>query len=274
MNRKIGGIVLAVVLAIAGTAALITFVQRAKDDAVSGEELIEVLVLTENVRQGAPLGEIDDAIELTKVPQRLIAPDTLRTLADVDPILVAGVDLLAGDQLQSSRLVNPDSLVRVDVPAGLQELSIVLDPQRAVGGAPKPGDRVGILFSFETSGAPGTTTTTVTPPDPSQPALVNPSGETTKLTLNQILVTSVQISQGDAERQQAETVDGVEGAPTVNEAPAGSLLLTLAVTTPQAEQIVFSAEFGTIWLTLQNDDTNFDGSRILTIDQVYVTVLE
>ena len=46
----------------------------------------------------------------------------------------------------------------------------------------------------------------------------------------------------------------------------------MAVNAPEVEQIVFAAEFGRIWLTGQNANTDDDGSRILTLDQVYVQV--
>mgnify|MGYP003353887431 FL=1 len=52
------------------------------------------------------------------------------------------------------------------------------------------------------------------------------------------------------------------------------LLVTLAVTTPQAEQITFAAEFGMIWLTRQNADTDTTGGTILTLEKVYGVVKE
>ena len=61
---------------------------------------------------------------------------------------------------------------------------------------------------------------------------------------------------------------------TVATAPASVLLVTLAVTTPQAEQITFAAEFGLIWLTRQNADTDLTGGSILTLDKVYGVVKE
>ena len=56
--------------------------------------------------------------------------------------------------------------------------------------------------------------------------------------------------------------------------PASVLLVTLAVTTPQAEQITFAAEFSMIWLTRQNADTDTTGGTILTLEKVYGVVKE
>lgn len=283
MKRKIGGIVLALILAVVGTVALITYVDRAKDDAVSDEELKDILVLVDDVGQGATLSEIGDAVELTGVPERLVAPDALTTLADLDPVLVAGVDLLTGEQLLSSRLVDPETLVRVDVPEGLQEVTISVDPDRAVGGVLRPGDLIGIVISFDSidvNAANAATATTVpgAVPDPNAPPLPPLVTSATKLTLNKVLITSVQLSQADVERLEEADDPNTPEDESVDEAgseaPGGGLLVTLALSTPEVEQVVYAAEFGTIWLTRQNEATDTEGSRILTVDQVYVTVPE
>jgi pilus assembly protein CpaB len=115
-------------------------------------------------------------------------------------------------------------------------------------------------------------------PDPNAPALPPLVTSATKLTLNKVLITSVQLSQGDVERlEEADDPDTPEDESVDeagSEAPGGELLVTLALTTPQVEQVVYAAEFGAIWLTRQNEATDTEGSRILTVDQVYVTVPE
>lgn len=56
---------------------------------------------------------------------------------------------------------------------------------------------------------------------------------------------------------------GVAGA----EGAAGTLV-TVAVNTLDAEKLVNTMEFGTIWLTLQNDDTDTDGGKTITSKDV------
>ena len=51
------------------------------------------------------------------MPERLAADGALDDLDGVDPELVVGVELQPGEQLLRSRLVEPDELVSVDVPA-------------------------------------------------------------------------------------------------------------------------------------------------------------
>ena len=156
--------------------------------------------------QGASLDELPPA-SVAEVPKRLVADGALENLDGVDPVLVVAVALQPGEQLLRSRLVEPDELVSVDVPAGLQELTIALDPERAVGGQIEPGATVGIVTPTSRSSSlrPARRAWSPTPNAPialvaPEVAVPSKTPNTTNLTLNQILVTSVQLSQSDAQR--------------------------------------------------------------------------
>jgi pilus assembly protein CpaB len=281
MNRRIIGIVLAVVLAIGGTFALVRYVQSARDDAAEPEPTETILVVQGEVSQGASLEEVRDNVELVEIPESLVASGALTDLDTVSEALVAGVALEPGEQLLRSRLVESSELVSVDVPAGLQELTVAFDPERAVGGQVEPGESVGIVLSFEPfeiAAAGPTATPDGAEPAESADAEPTRTPHTTHLTLNKILVTGVQLSRNDAERTtETRTVDEESGdqpliAADIAEAPGDQLLVTFAVTSPEAEQIVFAAEFGRIWLTGQNAATDKSNTRILTLEQVYVEV--
>jgi pilus assembly protein CpaB len=299
MRRRVIGIVVAVLLAGFGTLALVAYVQSAKDDAQAEEPLREIYVVTRDVPQGARFSEIADSVELTEVPERLAASDAVTDLTDVEDAMVSSVDLRAGEQLLAGRLVDPESLVRVQVPDGLQELTLALDPQRAVGGVLKAGDILGVVLSFDPfeitdAGVPAAPADDPTGDDPAADETAEQPTKTpnmTHLTLHKVQVTSVRFAQSDSERiverQQGgddeseasalgsddeEADDDVAAAAVVEEGPEEQLLVTLAVSAPEVEQIVFAAEFGHVWLTKQSADTDEDGTRIVTLDQVYVVV--
>ena len=286
MNRRIVGIVLAVLLGVVGTVVLASYVQSARDEAAEPEPTATVLVVSGDLPLGASLEDVAARVESTEVPERLVADGALDDLDGLDPELVVGVALQPGEQLLRSRLVEQGELVSVDVPAGLQELTIALDPERAVGGQLEAGATVGIVMSYEPFELAASGTPIGESSDPNGPiALVAPevtvpskTPNTTHLTLNQILVTAVQLSQNDAERStEASTTGEGEGdepavAADISEAPGDRLLVTMAVTAPEAEQIVFAAEFGRLWLTGQDARTDSSNSRILTLQQAYVGV--
>ena len=284
MKRRVLGIVLALILATVGTLALVAYVKSAKKDASKNEEQVKVYVVTKDIRLGATVSEIKQQITLTDVPKRLEVTGAVTDLTQLKDTLVAGVRLKAGEQLLSSRLVDPLTLVRVAVPNGLQEMTVALPPERAVGAALSPGDTVGIVISYDsgsiTSTGPTTESTTTLAGGTDTTSSTTPrSLSTTHLTLQKILVTAVQLSQQDSQRASKINVGAPSGAgpadtiaANVNEAPSGQLLITLAVSGPQVEQIVFAAEFGHIWLTLEGANADEGGTRILTLDQAYVTV--
>lgn len=253
MKRKIIGVVGAVLLATVGTLALVGYVQSAKDRAVAGEQQVDAYVLDTTARKGASLEQIRGAVKQVEVPAKVRADDAVTDLADLDGDLVAGVDLQPGEQLLRSRLVHAQDLARVEVPEGRQELSVALDPERAVGGVLRAGDTVGVVLSFD-------------------PFKRNDGSETanvTHLVLHKVLVTSVQFDQnesGTGDRVVGGDDEGEEDE-EVERAPKNRLIVTLALTSPEVEQVVFAAEFGHIWLTAEGADADESGTRIVTLPE-------
>ena len=270
MKRKIAGILVAVLLASIGTAALVAYVRSAKERAIVGEERVKVYVVKSNVRKGATMSEIRKAIDLVEIPAKVLAKGAV-----VDPVQLAegqvvAIDFLPGEQLLESRLVNADQLTRVEVPRGLQQLTLALDPERAVGGELKAGDTVGVVISFQ----PFDTNEFV--PISGQEGQVEirqtKTPNTTHLTLHKVLVTGVQFNKDD--RTATTTIgignstDSGDAAP-VEQAPGNQLLVTLALSSPHVEQVVFGAEFGLVWLTAEDANADESGTRVVTLDEVY-----
>src|SRR4051812_21907232 len=146
-KRRIMGIVAATILAIIGTVALVGYVQSAKDKAVAAESTVGVYVVDKLVPKGADPETIKASVSLEQVPTRLEQPGAVRNLDDVGAD-VAATDLQPGDQLVEARLVTKDQ-VAAEVSDKVQIATPVLGPERAVGGALKQGDLVGVYLSFD-----------------------------------------------------------------------------------------------------------------------------
>ena len=52
-------------------------------------------------------------------------------------------------------------------------------------------------------------------------------------------------------------------------APTGQFLVTLALDAPSAERLVFAAEHGTIWLSLEPSDAPDGATKIVTGENIY-----
>lgn len=231
-TRLLGGIV-ALVLAIVGTFLLVTYVQAADARAQKDLQPVDVLVVQSQVPEGADLQQIKNAVKLTSLPAASVPNGALKSLAGLDG-KVAGIDLLPGEALLGTRLVDPSSLAApgsVPVPDGLQEVSVQLDAQRVVGGRLAAGDTVGVMILL--GGSSGAAD----------------ADSSAQLVFHKVLVTSVQravarnSNTAQASSDQANT-----------QLPEGSFIVTLARSDVDATKIVYGAKYGDIWLTKEPSD--------------------
>jgi pilus assembly protein CpaB len=244
MRRRLLAAIAALVLLVAGTLVLLTYVQGADARALAGTRTVEVLVAAEMVPAGTPGDDLAELVTTKLLPAKAALSGRVTDLADLSG-RVTTVDLQVGEQLLTSRFALPDDLQApgtVPAPDGLQEISVLLEPQRVVGARVAAGDTVGVYLSQK---------------------LPDGTGQTSAV-LHQVLVTQV---QGAPAAQDPEADAG-----TVPAAPATSLLVTLAVTSKDAETVVFGMEHGTLWLSLETDGDQTSGTRVLDPGTIYVGV--
>ena len=244
MRRRLLAAVAALVLALAGGVVLVAYARGADARAAAGLRTVQVLVVQELVPAGTSADQLTGKVGTELVPAKTAVPGRVQRLADLAGE-VATVDLQPGEQLLASRFSAPDDLRAagtVDVPAGDQEVSVLLEPQRAVGGRLAAGDKVGVYLSMTFQDGTGTT----------------------HGVLHGVLVTQVQGAPAPAsDGTSTETASAGSAAPT------DSLLVTLAVRAKDAEEVVFGAEHGTLWLSLEPDGADNSGTQVVTQGNAY-----
>lgn len=218
MNRKLSGIVAAAMLAVIGTFLLVGYVSSAEARATKGVKLVPVLVVREPIRAGTDVDSIKTAVAVEQVPSKVRAHGAVDSLDDLDGTVTA-VALVPGEQLLEDRFVEPAVQARGDVPAGFHEVTLSLEPQRALGGRVSPGHKVGVVASFDA----------VADKDP-----------VTALLLDGVLVTSVQAIEPPPVPEDDEKI---------GKAPESALLVTLAVSAKDLEKVVGATEHGSVWLS-------------------------
>lgn len=241
MRRRILAAVAAVVLLVAGAGVLVAYVNGADARALAGVRTVDVLVADAVIPEGTPAADLPALVRTVQVPAKSAVGGRVDDLASLSG-RVADVDLQPGEQLLAARFVRPDerqAAGTVAVPAGLQEVSIVLEPQRAIGGRLAAGDEVGVIVS-------------------------KPEGETHAV-LHFVLVTQIQGAPASATPEETTETASAGTTPT----PTGSLMITLAVTASQAEAVVWGVEHGTVWLTLEPEDADTGGTQVLTPGNIY-----
>ena len=243
MKSRVLASVAAVVLAVAGSILLIAYTNGAEQRALAGVQTAEVLIISAAVPAGTPADVVLRSATKQAVPAKALAADAVSDPAAISG-LVTTVDLVSGEQLLSTRFRDPATSQDpggIPVPAGMQEVSILLEPQRSVGGRLEAGDTVGVFISI---GA----------------GITKPPAELTHLTLHKVLVTAVQGTPAQAEGSTSGASSG---------APSEDVLVTLALTAADAEKVVYGQEFGTIWLSDEPSTAGQDGTRELSREGIH-----
>jgi len=243
MKRRLLAAVAALVLAVVGAMVLVAYARGADRRALAGVATVQVLVVADPVAAGTPATDLGDSVRTELLPVKAAAPGRVRSLADLGG-RVATVDLKPGEQLLTSRFAARSSIEAagtVAVPKGDQEVSIQLEPQRAVGGRLAAGDTVGVYVSYKLPDGTGVT----------------------HVVLHKVLVTQV---QGGA--VAAKSADAGNGAQT-SSATGTNLMITLALTSKAAEPVVWGMEHGTVWLSLEPADADTTGTTVISKDDIY-----
>ena len=175
-SRLLAGIA-ALVLAVVGAILVVSYAQGADARAVQGLEPVSVMVVQKAVPAGTPVASLSAFVNTQELPGKAVSKTALKNLDGLAGKVTA-VELLPGEQLVAERLIAPEELQTsgsVQIPAGLQEVSFQLEPQRVVGGRLVPGDHIGIFINLKSGGLEA-----------------KPEKESTQLTIHKVLVTAVQ----------------------------------------------------------------------------------
>lgn len=239
MKRRIIAASAAVVVAMISAVLLLRYVAEADHRAMAGMTLQQVLVVTAPIPEGTAANQIAESVTKQELPAKTVVDGAVTDLSELSG-LVTSTELQPGEQVLAARFIDPETHKKAhasDVPKGFSEVSVLLEPQRVVGNDLGPGDRVGVYISLGENVGEGRT----------------------HLTLHKTLVTRV---QGITAGQAAESTDGEtsNGKPV----PEGSLLVTVAVSAEDAEQLIFAAEYGRIWMSLENEESTNKDTRLVT----------
>jgi pilus assembly protein CpaB len=239
---------IAVVLAAVGTVVVLTYVRGADARAMSGLDTVEVLVAAEPIAEGTLSTDLTNLVASKELPANAVLANRITSIDQLagDVALVA---LEPGEQLLGSKFgppatTNPHELT---IPPKFQQVTVLLELQRALGGRIEAGDTVGMFLSVT-----GT--------------------KKTHLTAQKVLVTRVERAAAtgataSGQQPSSPNASGTDpAAPTAEPPPSSlteSLLVTVATTAAISEKIVFAAEFGSIWLSDEPPTADTSGTQVV-----------
>lgn len=230
MKTRIIGAIVALLLAVAGVVVLNAYVRGADARAAHGAELRDVYVVQTAIPKGTAGEAVAEFVEMDTVPRRNLADGSITNLEDLVG-LVAAADILPGEQLLEARFADPSELASrgdVAVPEGMQLVSFTLPVERVVGGAVRAGDQIGMVATFDRNDG---------------------VGSQSQFAFHDVLVTQV---QGLSKTEEGDTAEQAAGS---------SVMLTIALNTHDVERWVWAVDGNaSVWLTLENEQTNNGGS--------------
>jgi pilus assembly protein CpaB len=249
VTRRLVAVVVALALAVVGALVVLSYVAGADRRAMEGLEPTSVLEVVEPVPAGTPAEELGERVATTDLPASAVAEGAV---ADVEEISgqVSTVELRPGEQVLAARFSDPETFEatqEVEVPEDAHLVSVLLDPSRVLGGFLEPGDTVAVFGSM------------IDPPE-------------TRLVVNRVLVTRVQggVALPAEQAPPAEGEPAPEGpAPEAAAPPSTGIMVTLALEVGQAEEVVFVSEHGSVWLSIQPEEADEGGERIVDREAVF-----
>jgi pilus assembly protein CpaB len=226
MRSRVLAVLIAVVLALVATAAMVVYVNGADRRAISGQEPVLIWVAAQPIPMGTTGEDAKnrEMIKQVEVPQKNLVQGTIRRVDQLNE-RYAAVDIVKGEQLLLSRWVGAEDVGGrrlLQIPEDHQAVSIGVDLVRQVAGFVTPGDKVSMVVTMPREGG----------------------GDKTQFLLQNVQVLAVgataltRSSQGSGGR-----VNQGKGSQTLT-------AVTLAIKKKYVEHVVHAAVDGDIYLTL------------------------
>jgi len=160
LTRRLLTIVLAIVLAVIATGAVLLYVKGADQRYIKNHTAVSVLVAKQQVPAGITAGTAltEGMFGLEKLPAFSVPSDAVRALTAEQKNLVLSGDVPSGELLLKPMLVTALAAhTGLAIPPGMVALSLQFCLPRDVAGYVQPGSQVAVFNTF-VSGTPGSAT--------------------------------------------------------------------------------------------------------------------
>lgn len=237
MARRSVLLMVAVLIALVGTAMIVVYVQGIDARAAEGQELVEVLVATDSIEAGEPVLAAQEAgkFELKQVRRDDMVDGALSSTGSISDLVATG-SVYPGEQLIAKKfgtLGDTDSLV---IPEDKMAVSVELTDFERVAGFVNPGNEVAIFATALDA------------------VKLSPTGEETKLgDWTRIVLPRVQVVGVGTTSVTPRTTQNEEGEQVTEEVP--KTILTIAVTQAEAEKLVHADRTAEVTFALLTDDS-------------------
>lgn len=213
------GLVIAVAFLLAMSATFVVYLyMRGVEQRSTGGDMVAVVVSDEDIPAGTQLDELiaEDHFSTIRVPEDAVVRDAVLTVQSLQG-RETSAPVLAGEQISTTRLRGSEQLPggNLGIPNGFQALTLPLESPRLAGGAVQQGDHVTLFGTFTN--------------------VASAKGNAPAATVT--LVPDVEVLEVTTTEVTGETAQTTE-------------MITLALKSKDAQNVVFAQEQGSVWMTL------------------------
>jgi pilus assembly protein CpaB len=255
-NRKSTGIIASAVLAVLGMLLLFVFVKGKGDpapavppDAAAAAAGTEPVVWVYKAKQEIPKGSpgliAKPLLERVQVPRSQLLPGAdadLEFFIDSIDSKITATPIFANQQVTNGMFESPEAAAAAALPPGQVAVTLILSGDRVAGIGKESDESVGIVASFANG----------------------ESGAVTHLALQKIKIIGRPIPFG---APPASVAPGVADTGTSNF--LGQVQVTLAVSAPDAERLIFMNQFGIVHLIKEPATAIEAGVKPIQLGNVY-----
>ncbi len=250
MGRRAVLLIVAALIAAAGTGLVLLYVQGIDARATADQKPVKVLTATVDIEPGETMEAAQAAgkIDLVEWPRAKVLPGAVSSAEDLqDQVAISRI--FAGEQVIARKFGDPGEQDVLSIPKGRMAISVELTDPARVAGFVSPGSKVAIFVSgdLQEIKADGST---------------SPLPQIAKLLLGEVDV--IGVGQTTVLSTTKTTADGQE---TTEEIP--KTILTIAVTQAEAEEVFLAAHTGELSFGLLDDDSVTKSSKGTILNDLY-----
>jgi pilus assembly protein CpaB len=240
MARRSVLLLVAALIALAGTAMIVLYVQGIDARATKDQELVEVLVATETIENGESVSDAQEAgkIEKAEVRRADLVEGSLSSTSSIADLVATGT-IYPGEQLIAKKFGSLGDTESLVIPDDKMAVSVELTDFERVAGFVNPGNEVAVFAT------PQDLVRLL--PDDKEEQL----GDYTRIVLTRVPVIGVGTTSVTA--RTTKTEDGDQVAEEV-----ARTILTLAVTQDEAEKLIQADRNTDLTFALLTDDTKVE----------------
>jgi len=257
LKRRVLTVVVAVLLAVLGTAAVLAYVRQADNRALEGQKAVTVLIAQKVIPSGTSANTAvqDGLLTSQRLPASSVPVDALTSITPALGPLVTSAVVQPGQVLLRPMLVTPAQATATGalaIPRGMVAVTIPLCMSEAVAGYVQPGSQVAVFDSYPTKKA--TLQESCSGSGQSNQAQ-GPGAAVTRILLPRVQVLAIGQAPSSGTTSTSTTASGgtsSQGSQTDPAAsgPTGSVLVTFAVSQADAERLILVTRAGLPYLAL------------------------